>query len=238
MQFESKPSRDAQCLNTAAGFWIRFMQIISGPLAIDNTRAAKLGLRESLREITSTEEDLKTELDALIARIRATQKHSKNIERVKPMLVQSRKIKGRLSVLQRKREALENHMDTLENSELNQHVLHSMQRTSNALKAMGLDKSLKDVDKVMLDLEENHSDVSSLQQTLGMSYSEDEGVDWGLELNMLLNDDCISAPVLANAMHDAREVPPAPREAEAAALAPAPAPEEEVKKAELAVVHV
>ncbi len=124
----------------------------------------KLGLKQSLREITSTEEDLKTELDALIARIRVTQKHSKNIERVKPMLVQSRKIKDRLSVLQRKREALENHMDTLENSELNQHVLHSMQRTSNALKAMGLDKSLKDVDQVMLDLEENHIDVSSMQQ--------------------------------------------------------------------------
>jgi hypothetical protein len=65
------------------------------------------------------------------------------------MLVQSKKIKGRLAVLLRKREALDNHMETLENSELNQHVLHSMQRTSNALKAMGLDKSLKDVDKVM-----------------------------------------------------------------------------------------
>jgi len=30
--------------------------------------------------------------------------------------------------------------ETLESSELNQHVLHSMQKTSNALKAMGLDK--------------------------------------------------------------------------------------------------
>ena len=90
MQFESKPSRDAQCLNTAAGFWIRFVQFVSGPMAIDNTRAAKLGLKQSLREITSTEEDLKTELDALIARIRATQKQSRSIERVKPMLVQSK----------------------------------------------------------------------------------------------------------------------------------------------------
>jgi hypothetical protein len=125
-------------------------------------------------------------------------------------------------------------MDTLENSELNQHVLHSMQRTSNALKAMGLDYSLKDVDQVMLDLEENHSDVSNMQQTLGMSYGDDEGVDWGLELSMLLSDDCVAPPVLANAMHDAREAQPAPRGAEA----DAPAPEEELKKAEPAVVHV
>jgi hypothetical protein len=111
-----------------------------------------------------------------------------------------------------------------------------MQRTSNALKAMGLDKSLKDVDKVMLDLEENHSDVSSLQQTLGMSYADDESVDWGLELSMLLNDDCGAPPVLANVMQEAEPVRPpadaAPRQRE-----PAEAREEE-KKIELAVVDV
>jgi hypothetical protein len=240
MQFESEPGKDARCLNTAAGMWIQSVQFIFGPLAIDNTRAAKLGLKDSLREIGVTEEELKAELDALVARIRATQKQTKSIERLKPMLVQSKKIKGRLAVLQRKREALDNHMETLENSELNQHVLHSMQRTSNALKAMGLDKSLKDVDKVMLDLEENHSDVSSLQQTLGMSFADDESVDWGLELSMLLDDDCGAPPVLANAMRPAE---PAAVPYEAAkddddgpdAEAPEPA---ELKKTELAVAEV
>ena len=46
MQFESAPSKDARCLNTAAGFWMSSMQFVFGPLPIDNTRAAKLGLRE------------------------------------------------------------------------------------------------------------------------------------------------------------------------------------------------
>jgi len=140
-------------------------------------------------------------------------------------------------VLQRKREALDNHMETLENSELNQHVLHSMQQTSNALKAMGLDKSLQAVDKVMLDLEENHSDMSSIQQTLGMSYSDDE-VDWGLELSMLLDDDCVAPPQLANGMQEAREAQPAQApqavaEAEAGFEAP-----EAPKKTEPAFVEV
>jgi hypothetical protein len=153
--------------------------------------------------------------------------------------LQSKKIKGRLAVLQRKREALDNHMETLESSELNQHVLHSMQRTSNALKAMGLDKSLQAVDKVMLDLEENHSDMSSLQQTLGMSYTDDDNVDWGLELSMLLSDDdCVAPPVLSNAMLDATEAPARAEEpADAQPAAEAPAQEEE-KKRELAVVDV
>jgi hypothetical protein len=130
-------------------------------------------------------------------------------------------------------------METLVNSELNQHVLASMQKTSHALKGMGLDKSLESVERVMLDLEENHSDVSSMQQTLGMSYGDDESVDWGLELSMLLSDDdCVAPPVLSNAMLDAPEAPPRAAEhddAQPAAEAPA---QEALKKRELAVVDV
>ena len=233
MQIESSVNKDPRCLLSAAGIWMSTMEFVFGPVPIDNTRCAKIGLQGSLRKIASTEEELRADLDAVIGRVRASQKQTKSIERVKPMLVQSKKIKGRLAVLQRKREALDNHMETLENSELNQHVLHSMQRTSNALKAMGLDKSLQAVDKVMLDLEENHSDMSSLQQTLGMSYAEDENVDWGLELSMLLNDDCAAPPVLSNAMQEAPV-----REGDMRLPEPAAeAPDEAVpKKTELAVV--
>jgi len=238
MPLESEASNDARCINTAAEFWMTVMRTFRSSIPIDNTRSAKIGLKDSLHKMDVNEEELKAELEVLIARIRATQKQTKSMERLKPMLVQSKKIKGRLAVLQRKREALDNHMETLENSELNQHVLHSMQQTSNALKAMGLDKSLQAVDKVMLDLEENHSDMSSIQQTLGMSYSDDE-VDWGLELSLLLDDDCVAPPQLANGMQDAREAQPAqapPHAAEAAAVLDAP--EAAPKKTEPAFVEV
>ena len=207
MQFEKTAGADPRCLLSAAGLWVSTMEFVFGQVPIDNTRCAKIGLQASLREIASTEEELRAELEALVARVRASNKQSRNLERVKPMLVQCRKVKNRLSVLERKRLALENHMETIENSELNQHVLHSMQRTSNALKAMGLDKSLQSVDRVMLDLEENHSDMSSLQQTLCVSYTDDEDVDWGSELSLLLSDDCTSAPEVPNSMPLRPEVP-------------------------------
>jgi hypothetical protein len=200
MQFQDDAKKDARCLNTAANAWISTMQLLFGQVAIDNTRAAKIALQGSLREIAATEEELKAEMDTLIVRVRATQRQTKNIERVKPILIQCRKIKNRLLVLQRKKEALETHMETLENSELNQHVLHSMQRTSNALKAMGLDKNLQSVDKVMLDLEENHNDVNSIQQSLGVGYGDEDDVDWGSELSLLLSDDCMLAPPVHNSM--------------------------------------
>jgi hypothetical protein len=200
MQFQEDAKKDARCLNTAANAWISTMQLLFGQVAIDNTRAAKIALQGSLREIAATEEELKAEMDTLVSRLRVTQRQTKNIERLKPTLIQCRKIRNRMLVLQRKKEALETHMETLENSELNQHVLHSMQRTSNALKAMGLDKSLQSVDKVMLDMEETHNDVNALQQSLGVGYGDEEDVDWGTELSLLLSDDCMMAPPVHNSM--------------------------------------
>lgn len=238
MQFEQTASTDPRCLLSAAGMWMSTMEFVFGQVPIDNTRCAKIGLQASLREIASTEEELRAELEAAIGRVRASQKQSRNLERVKPLLVQCRKIKSRLGVLERKRLALENHMETIENSELNQHVLHSMQRTSNALKAMGLDKSLQSVDKVMLDLEENHSDMSSLQQTLCVSYTDDDDVDWGNELSLLLSDDCTSAPEVRNSM-PARVAALAPEteggRAEPAAVVAVVAEADAEKKAEAAV---
>lgn len=213
------------------------MELVFGPVPIDNTRSAKIGLQGSLREIAAMEEEMRAELETLIGRIKATQKQTKNLERIKPTLIQCRKIKNRLAVLERKKEALQNHVETIENSELNQHVLHSMQRTSSALKAMGLDKSLQSVDKVMLDLEENHNDMNSLQQTLCVSYTEEENVDWGQELSMLLNDDsdCMSIPAVRNTMPVVREES-APAEVVIETV-PAQGDEDPVKKTEPAVIQ-
>lgn len=175
------------------------MNFVFGEVSIDNTRYAKIGLQGSLREIDASEEELKAELETVLGRIRAMQNKHKGVERVKSLLIQHKKIRGRIETLQRKREVLQNHMETLENSELNQQVLYSMQRTSHALKAMGLDKSLQSVDKVMMDLEDNHNDMNSLQHSLGTGYADDEETDWGLELNRILHDDCfIEKPQVCN----------------------------------------
>jgi hypothetical protein len=230
--FEKHATKDPRCMQTAAEMWMSTMQIVWGSVAIDDTRSAKIGLQGSLREIASTEEELKAELDAVVERIRSTQKQSRSMERLKPMLLQCRKLKNRLQVLHRKKDVLQNHMETLENSELNQHVLYSMQRTSHALKAMGLDKSLQSVDKVMLELEDNHNDMNSMQQTLGMGYGEDEdSVDWGLELNMLLDDDCMATPHVANSMPVAAAAAPAPAAPAAVADAAPEVSHEDVRAA-------
>jgi len=168
--------------------WLATMQIIFGSVHLDTTRAAKIGLKNTLEEISQCENALNLETQDIARRIRIIQSTGKtHAERVKPLLMQSRKIRGRLAVLSKKKYALEQHMETLINSELNQHVLTSMQKTSHALKGMGLDKSLESVDRVMLDLEENHNDIKDIQNTLGMPFDQSEDVDFDLELSLLLD---------------------------------------------------
>lgn len=215
--------KDPKCLLSAAHGWLGFMNFVFGEVSIDNTRYAKIGLQGSLREIDSSEEELKVELDAVLGRIRAIQSKQKGVDRVKSLLVQHKKIRSRIETLQRKRDVLQNHMETLENSELNQQVLYSMQRTSHALKAMGLDKTLQSVDKVMLDLEENHNDMNSLQHSLGTGYADEEETDWALELNKIMNDECcVETPEVCNSTR------PRTEEARASVAAKAEAAAEEV----------
>jgi hypothetical protein len=205
MQFE-KTQKDPKCLVSVASGWLGLMNFVFGSVTIDDTRYAKIGLQSSLREIDASEEELKAELEGVLSRIKATQSRNKNIDRVKPLLMQHKKIRTRIEVLERKRGVLQNQMETLENSELNQQVLYSMQRTSNALKAMGLDKSLQSVDKVMLELEENHNDMNSLQHTLGTAYTDDDDTDWSFELDRIMSDECcVSVPVVCNSTSRVKE---------------------------------
>jgi len=175
------------------------MGALRGPRPLDSTRHAKLCLRATLDEIEDAEQEAKDELTQLVLRIKKIQSGAKtkrlDVDVLKSLLLQCRKIRMKLSTLGKKKQALESHMDTLDNSELNQHVLHSMQQTSHALKGMGLDKALESVDRVMLDLEETHGEVSSIQSSLANSFDSVDDFDWEAEMAMLLDSDNYSGDV-------------------------------------------
>jgi hypothetical protein len=184
---------------SAANFWIGMMGALRGTRPLESTRHAKLCLRATLDEIDGAEIESKEELGRLVIRIKKMQSGMKtkrvDVEALKSLLLQCRKIRMKLSMLAKKKHALENHMDTLDSSELNQHVLHSMQQTSHALKGMGLDKALESVDRVMLDLEENHGEVSNIQSSLANSFDNVDDFDWEAEMALLLDSDVTSGDV-------------------------------------------
>jgi uncharacterized protein (UPF0335 family) len=184
---------------SAANFWVGMMGALRGPRPLDSTRHAKLCLRATLDEIEDAEHESKEEIAHLVTKIKKIQAGAKtkrvDVDAMKSLLLQCRKNRLKLSMLAKKKQALENHMETLDNSELNQHVLHSMQQTSHALKGMGLEKTLESVDRVMLDLEENHGDVSSIQNSLATSFDSVDDFDWEAEMEMLLDADSYSGDV-------------------------------------------
>jgi hypothetical protein len=212
---------------SAANVWVTMMGMLRGVGPLESTRHAKLCLRSTLDEIEETEQSMNEQLAGYIAKIKAAKQggglERMDMTRIKAMLMQCKKIRMKLLTLSKKKLALENHMDTLDNSELNQHVLYSMQKTSHALKGMGLDKALESVDRVMMDLEENHGDVTSIQNSLASSFDANDDFDWEAEMEMLLAEDMyvgpnpkkteVSAPVTSNAIA-LDTVPPGAQEAQ------------------------
>lgn len=178
---------------SAASVWVSMMGMLRGVGPLESTRHAKLCLRNTLDEIEETEQSLTEELAKHVAKVRAAREGSGaerlDMPRFKSVLMQCKKIRMKLVTLSKKKLALENHMDTLDNSELNQHVLYSMQKTSHALKGMGLDKALESVDRVMMDLEENHGEVTNIQNSLATSFDANDDFDWEAEMDMLLHPD-------------------------------------------------
>ena len=176
---------------SASNLWMTLMQFTKGVSPQQITRNAKLSVRATLDEIENTEHELNEEQERLVSRVKAMRVPgaTADVARLKPLLLQCRKVRMKLQTLAKKRLALENHMDTLDNSELNQHVLHSMQKTSHALKGMGLEKTLESVDRVMMDLEENHGDINSIQSALATTFDNAEDFDWEAEMAMLLQPD-------------------------------------------------
>ena len=85
---------------------------------------------------------------------------------------------------------MQGHLDTLKNSDLNEQVLSSVKETSVVLKNMGLDKSLSDMDDMVADLQEAHTDLNALQEGLSESFtSTPNDADIERELELLLSDD-------------------------------------------------
>ena len=98
-------------------------------------------------------------------------------------------------------------------SELNNQVLSSMQKTSVALKSLGIQNSVENADEVMFDMQESHQDLSALQNVLGQAISPDVIDDDNLaeELEMLMSMDTTEVmfdlPFLENKMHDNAQPP-------------------------------
>jgi len=231
-------------LNKLADAWLSLSSLVCGKKQDDEMRRATMLLSRSIAATCLTEDGIQSELHSLATRVKSMKSAYMKPE-LNALLRQSRSKRLRLSQTTKKREALEQHMETLHSSQLNQQVMSSVRQTTDALKAMGLEKELESIDEVMMDLTECHGDVTAIQNGLSSSIGSDAVDDDDLEAEMHLllgGDSCrapLAVPAAANTMHDppAENVPsPTPAETSitTVALRVGPAPESYLQAATLA----
>lgn len=161
-------------------------------------------LSDTITDLKSKESDLRQEL-LDIARHVKTAQSTKAQSRVKQLLVSSVAKRNNLTLTSKKRLALEQQLDAIATTQLNQQVLTSMKQTSSALKSMGLNSTLDTVDEVMSDMQEASADIGEITQSLSTNFSLDQMDDDALqaELALLMGDEVdgiVEAPITVNSI--------------------------------------
>jgi hypothetical protein len=175
---------------SVASAWLRLMKSVWGVPPIEKTRLALVSVETSLRQIQLAEDKIKQDLSALALQARAQPREQKVSPQVQALLRRSRTKRQQMTLLHKKHMLLETQRDALQASDLNQLVFSTMQNTSQALKSMGLEKTLEDVDEVMQDIGDSSADVRAIQEGLSADvlYGDLSDSDLLEELGMLLDD--------------------------------------------------
>ena len=182
-------------------WWFLSKKVKATP-QIEHMRMAEMQLVDTIDELKSKEETLKQELKTIAMNVKTAQA-AKASTKVKQLVTSSVAKRGNLGLTTRKRMALEQQLDAIATTQLNQQVLSSMKQTSTALKSMGLDSTLNTVDEVMTDMQEATTDIGEITQTLSGTLTMETLDDDALqaELALLMGDEVdsvVQAPMTVN----------------------------------------
>jgi len=194
---------------------------VFGTGARDKMHLAEMSVLASIADISTAEEKTKTELGALARRVREMDP-VKQRGQMQEILGRSRMLRGTLANMGKKRVGMEQHLETLRQSQLNQNMLMSMKHTSDALQTLGL--KVSDADNIMLDLEDTTSDSHALTTTLSTNFMEHtlSYDDLEAELALMMSEDALCAVPLQQPT--AARVAAAPEPAPKPTAEPAPEP--------------
>jgi len=177
-------------VETLSDSWLRVVGMMRGRKPEDDMRRATMMLNSSIQATTRTEHELGAELAELSCRARSLR--SKHVKADLVALLTSSKHKRlRLQQTVRKRLALEQHLETLNSTLLNQQVMNSVKQTSDVLKSMSLEHEVSRIEEVNLDMRETLTDVGAIQEQLasGGIFGSDDDIDLESEMELLMQLD-------------------------------------------------
>ena len=156
---------------------------------------ANASLIDSIDEIKAVELNAKHELRDLVAKVKSLDTVRQRAS-LHELLRRSKVLRNTLASTAKKRMGMEQHLETLKQSQLNQSMMTSMKHTTDALQTLGL--NVADADNIMLDLEENTHDLQAMQSTLSQNFTDVDfsAADLESELELMLSDDALCAVTL------------------------------------------
>ena len=163
---------------------------VFGTSARDKMQLAEMSVSASISDIEEAQHKSKKELGTLVQRVREMDPVKQRMQ-VQEVLGRSRLLRSSLAALSKKCAGMEQNLETLRQSQLNQNMLLSMKHTTDALQTMGL--KVTDADSIMLDLEESTGDTNAMQTTLSSGFAENEWTqdDLDAEFDLIMSDDAL-----------------------------------------------
>jgi hypothetical protein len=193
--------------NSFASAWLNVMGLLnskSAAVRADGAILAKINLQDTITQLKEVENSLKQELRTTASNVKVAQTQNAKTT-LQHLLQRSRTKRLRLTQTHQKRLNMEQQLEALAMSELNTQVLNSMQRTSQALKSLGMQNSVSDADEMMFDMQESQQDLATLQDVLGQNVGSDfiDEEHLAAELEILMSMDTeamLELPITDNHM--------------------------------------
>jgi uncharacterized protein (DUF3084 family) len=182
------------------------MQTLRRPPLDETRKKARHELQSAISSVQFSEEELRADIRAIAGEVKRSHK-TKMREHLDNLLISSRSKRKRLSTLAKHRRTLQQQYDALDSVELNEKVMNSVKQTSSALKALGLESKLSEIDETMMDLHECTDAVEGISDALQGSVAGDISVDddeLEKEMRILLCDD--DDPTNIDAEHEQKAV--------------------------------
>jgi len=169
--------------------WLRILVLLRGRKPEDDMRRATMMLTNAIISTADIEREIISELAELSCRVHTQRlRHSK--AELTALLTISKHKRLRLGQTVRKRLALEQHLETLQSTLLNQQVMSLVKHTVEVLKLMGLEHELSRIEEVNLDMQDTLSDVSVIQDGLASPFCADNEIDLDTEMRLLSSTPC------------------------------------------------
>jgi uncharacterized protein (UPF0335 family) len=139
-------------------------------------------LREAIAKLTALHEEQQKKLDDISHTVRVKRTQGASTQSLHTLLKKSVMVRKQIACTEQRSRLIEQQVEVFENTEFNKSIVESLRTSANAMKNMGLQRAVDDVDGVMDEIHETFGLANEMQSTLNNSMASGEGEDTDDEL--------------------------------------------------------